>query len=110
MIEIQLPIPTGYAGNRIIKCLGDWDEPAAEKVAREYKRKPTDVNGYEMLKAHILSLPKNSTFTTFDVPYEFSIKMIATYFYRMEERKIIYRTGRIRAYGRPRNTYKRTGE
>jgi hypothetical protein len=107
VIEIQLPIPTGYAGNRIINCLGDWDEPKPQK---EYKRKPTGVNGYEMLKAYILSLPAGATFTTFDVPYEFSIKIIATYFYRMEERKIIYRTGSIKAYGRPRITYKRTGE
>jgi hypothetical protein len=110
MIEIQLPIPDGYAGNRIIKCLGDWDEPQIERMAKQYKRKPSDVNGYEMLKAHILSLPVGTEFTTFDVPYEFTNKVIATYFYRMEERKIIYRTGSIKAYGRPRITYRRTGE
>lgn len=26
MIEIQLPIPTGYAGNRIIQQLEAWEE------------------------------------------------------------------------------------
>ena len=109
MIEIQLPIPNGYTGNRIIKCLDEWDEPPPPKV-----EKPEQApDGYSLVKDYIKWLPKDSEFTTMEIPQfveSMTARVISVYFYRMEKEGLIYRVGSVRTRRRPRIAYKRTGE
>mgnify|MGYP000326016833 CR=1 FL=1 len=109
MIEIQLPIPAGYAGNRIIKCLDEWDEPEVIKVEKPEKAP----DGYSLVKDHVMWLPKGTTSTIVDIPQfteTMTIRVISVYFYRMEKEGLIYRVGSVRTRRRPRIAYKRTGE